>query len=154
MRRGAVESDTLTNWGVALIVLLAIGGIVLYFSGTLRGVNVVNVPLTSIVAKCNFAADTDAGKAEYCTLNTNTATQIDGIVRYVDCTYLAGKNLLESSSPIFGTCPNVQDREKVFCQSLVTQKSLKRDSYVNDKLCVGDETSWLGVSYDVATKKA
>ncbi|MBM3230640.1 hypothetical protein FJZ22_03245 [Candidatus Pacearchaeota archaeon] len=156
MKRGQLVQENLANIVIALAVVAIIVLAILAFRGQLGGLNVNNVPLNSIVASCNVAAGLEQGKAEYCTLSTYDFTELDGRSQYVTCAYLAGKGLLEQSAPIFGVCPSsAEEAKKVFCASLVAKGDLKRDTYVDGKPCTAASgvESWLGTSYETATRK-
>lgn len=155
MKRAALSDETggSTIMTVLVVALIAVFlGVVAYQA---KGANKVDTGLNAMVLSCNVAAGFDNGKAQYCTITTNNLVEIDGRSRYVDCSYLAGKNLLDSPTPLFTTCPSDPNREKNFCQSLADQKKLSRDTFVNDKPCVseGRTNSWLGQTYAEATTK-
>ncbi|MSS74798.1 hypothetical protein EXS73_01090 [Candidatus Pacearchaeota archaeon] len=159
MKRGGLADESGGSMILTLVlIVVVIGGIYIAYNAY-RGLDTANIPLTTIVTTCNAVAGVEQGKAEYCTLVSKKYTEIDGRSRYVDCEFLASKNLLDSPTPVFGACPTVAsgEREKSFCNALLAQRKIARDTFVNNKACFIDAdatNNWLGESYQTATARA
>jgi hypothetical protein len=152
MKRGGLADESGGSMILTIVLIVVVIGGIFAFSGVFKGLNAVNVPLTSIVAACDAAADLEQGKAEYCTLSTDDFTELNARKQYVDCAYLAEKGLLENPTPVF-QCPPVAsgEREKSFCVSLVAQRDAEKDIFVNGRPCFTDGGS---DSYTSQTFKA